>query len=164
MKLYTSDPKVAFRLTRGVNERYVDIQSKQKCDEEFTLDEFFDALMTLKSDKVPGLDGLCVEFYRKFWKQLGPHMVDLNMFQHSYDIRILPESVHQGLISLLPKKQKDMRYIKNLCPLTLLNDYKILAKALDNRLCEILPEIVKNDQMGFVKGCKISHNVRKSLI
>ena len=51
-----------------------------------------------------------------------------------------------------------------MCPLTLLNnDYKILAKLLDNRLRETLPSIIQCDQTGFIRGRKISHNVRKSL-
>ena len=49
-------------------------------------------------------------------------------------------------------------------PLTLLNnDYKILAKALDNRLSALLPKIIHNDQTGFVKGRNIAHNIRKSI-
>ena len=68
------------------------------------------------------------------------------------------------MISLLSKKNKDPHYVKNKRPLTLLNnDYKILAKAIDNRLQEVLPNIIADDQTGFIKGCKISHNVRKSL-
>ena len=118
--------------------------------------------MTLKSNKVPRLDGLTEEFYRKFWKIIAPEL--MSMFQYSYDQGILLESVHQGLISLLPKKNKDTHYVKNMRPLTLLNnDYKILAKALDNRLREVLPSLINHDQTGFIKGLKISHNVRKSL-
>ena len=49
-------------------------------------------------------------------------------------------------------------------PLTLLNnDYKILAKALDNRLREVLTDIIGRDQTGFVHGRRISHNIRKLL-
>ena len=49
-------------------------------------------------------------------------------------------------------------------PLILLNnDYKTLAKAIDNWFREVLPELISADQTGFVKGRKISHNVRKSL-
>ena len=49
-------------------------------------------------------------------------------------------------------------------PLTLLNiDYKILAKALDLRLRDILPEIISPDQTGFIPGRSIVTNIRKSL-
>ena len=49
-------------------------------------------------------------------------------------------------------------------PLTLLNnDYKILAKAIDNRMREVLPCLIGQDQMGFIKGRRICHNVRRSL-
>ena len=88
----------------------------------------------------------------------------MRMYEHSLTEGILPESVRQGLISLLPKKNKDTRYIKNMRTLTLLNsDYKILTKAVDNQLREVLPSIIDSDQMGFIKGRKISHNIRKSL-
>ena len=86
------------------------------------------------------------------------------MYIHSYEHGMLPESVRQGLIALLPKKDKDTRYVKNMRPLTLLNnDYKILAKTIDNRFREVLPNLIAMDQTGFVKGRKICHNVRKSL-
>ena len=108
------------------------------------------------------MDGLTIEFYRRFWKLLAPHL--MVMYQFSYENGILPETVRQGLISLLPKKNKDTRYVKNMCPLTLLNNnYKILAKALDNRMRVVLPSIIASDQTGFIKGQKICHNIRKSL-
>ena len=108
------------------------------------------------------MDGITIEFYWKFWKQLSPMLMD--MYSHSYDVGMLPALVREGLISLLSKKNKDPHYIKNKRPLTLLNnDYKILAKAIDNRLWEVLPNIIADDQTGFIKGRKISHNVRKSL-
>ena len=115
-----------------------------------------------KKQPNPGLDGFTIEFYRKFWKKLGPLLME--MYQFSFESGTLPESVIQGLISLLPKKQKDTRYIKNMRPLTLLNnDYKILAKAVDNRLREVLPSLIASDQTGFIKGRKIAHNIRKSI-
>ena len=77
------------------------------CDQPFLVEEFFDAMMTLKSNKVPGLDGITIEFYRKFWKLLKSYLVE--MYRYSYETGTLPESVQQGLISLLPKKNKDTR-------------------------------------------------------
>ena len=161
-KLYSKDEKVKFVLKPEAGERILDSIESDWCERVLTKDEFFDALMTLKSNKVPGLDGLTVEFYRKFWNQISDSLI--NMYNYSFDMGILPESVRQGLISLLPKRNKDTRYVKNMRPLTLLNnDYKILSKALDNRLREILPKIIPEDQTGFVKGRKICHNIRKSM-
>ena len=132
------------------------------CDRDFSDDEFFDAVMMLKNNKVPGHDGLTAEFYHAFWKELSPHLIATYRF--SYNTGILPISVCKGLILLLAKKSKDPCYIKNMRPLTLLNtDYKILAKAIDNRISTLLPSIICGDQTGFVKGHKIAHNTRKTL-
>ena len=161
-KLYEKDCNVHFQLKPGETETVLDDDSKSRCDLPISIEELYDGLMTLKSNKVPGLDGLTIEFYRKFWKLLAPAL--LEMYKYSFEQGLLPESVRQGLISLLPIKNKDTRYVKNMRPLTLLNnDYKILAKTLDNRLREVLPSIISSDQTGFVKGRKISHNVRKSI-
>ena len=158
--LYSSDKKIVFKLQRDPTEAALSPDDSEKLEGEITLDEFFDTVMTLKGGKVPGYDGLTIEYYRRFWRLLGSHMVA--MFQLSFETGLLPESVRQGLILLLPKKQKDTRFVKNMRPLTLLNnDYKILAKAIDNRICEKLPKIINSDQTGFVKGRKISHKCAK---
>ena len=160
--LYAQDTTVQFKLKPENGERTLSDTEQQLCEQPFSKDEFFDALMTMKPNKVPGLDGFTIEFYRKFWKIISSNLI--KMYQHSFELGILPESVRQGLISLLPKKNKDTRFVKNMRPLTLLNnDYKILAKALDNRLREVLPLLIAPDQTGFIKGRKIAHNIRKSL-
>ena len=57
--------------------------------------------------------------------------------------------------------EKDRLYLKNWRPLTLLNtDYKILAKALSNRLIKILPFVVEDDQTGYISGRFIGCNIR----
>ena len=67
-------------------------------------------------------------------------------------------------MSLLPKGNKNTKYIRNLRALTILNyDYKILAKLMDNRIREVLDKLIHPDQTGFIKGRHISTNVRKSL-
>ena len=161
-ELYSSDEAVKFNMVRGENEAFLRGEIKRELDKDFMKDEFFDAVMTLKGGKVPGLDGLSIEFYRKFWKVLSPYLI--KMYRYSYQYGLLPQSVREGVISLLPKGNKDSRYIKNKRPLTICNnDYKILAKAIDNRLKLILPDIINSDQSGFMKGRKICYNVRRSL-
>ena len=71
-------------------------------------------------------------------------------------------SQREGLITLLPKKEKDTLLIKNWRPITLLNqDYKLATKAIATRLCKILPNIIHEDQTGFLKGRYIGENILK---
>ena len=45
--------------------------------------------------------------------------------------------------------------------MVLLNcDYKIAAKAVATRMKRVLPDIINNDQTGFLKGRSIGENVR----
>ena len=43
-------------------------------ESEFTVDELYDAMMTLRRGKCPGVDGLGLEFYHKFWNEIK-HML-----------------------------------------------------------------------------------------
>ena len=58
-----------------------------------------------------------------------------------------------SIIELIPKKDAELYFIKNWRPLSLLNtDYKIAAKAIANRIKSVLPNVINNDQTGFLKG------------
>ncbi len=73
----------------------------------------------------------------------------------------LTESMKQGVITLLPKPNKDILHLDNWRPITLLNsDYKLLASLYANRLKPCLEEIVSATQSGFMKGRNISNNIR----
>ena len=160
--LYTKDSKVNFNLKRNKDEKYLSEEGRLACDAELSIDELYDAVMTLKSNKCPGGDGLTNEFYRKFFKLLSISL--LQMAKYSFETGLLPRSTRRGIISLLSKPNKDSRYVKNKRPLTLQNsDCKIIAKALDNRLRTYLPEIIDPAQTGFLKGRNIACNLRKSI-
>ena len=98
--LYQKDKNICFKYTRGPDEPYLDLAEQHYCDQELTIDELFDATAMLKSGKCPGGDGLPNEFYFKFFKQLGPHL--LSMANHTYVEGILPQSTRRGVISLSP--------------------------------------------------------------
>ena len=121
--------------------------------------ELFDVLKTMKSNKTPGYDGLPVEFYIVFW----PDVSDLLIDAYNFSLRhgMLSLSQRNGIITLLPKKDKDPMYIKNYRPITLLTvDYKILAKCIANRLKRLMGHLIHSDQSGFLKGGYIGTNVR----
>ena len=89
--LYKADPKIKFHLKPELNKRVLNDDEKYAVEKPLTLDEFFDAMMTLKPNKIPGLDGITIKFYRKFWKHLSPMLMD--MYSHSYDVGMLPASI-----------------------------------------------------------------------
>ena len=73
-------------------------------------------------------------------------------------------STRRGIISLIPKKDRDHLLIKNWHPLTLLNtDFKILAKLLANKFKPCLENLIHPCQTGFIAGWSISNNTRKIL-
>ena len=62
---------------------------------------------------------------------------------------------------MIPKKNKPQQFLKNWRLISLLNcDYKIAAKAVAMRMKRVLPDIISNDQKGFLKGRSIGENVR----
>lgn len=61
---------------------------------------------------------------------------------------------------LIPKKNKNLLFLTNWRPLTLLNnDYKILSKALAIRLQSVMDHIISEEQSGFMKGRYIGENL-----
>ncbi len=91
------------------------------------------AVKNLKLNKSRGPDGLTSNFYRCFLVDLKELL--FKAFLQSIEEGTLSSTQRQGLITLLPKPDKDSRYIDNLRPITLLNtDYKIFAHIFTNRL------------------------------
>ena len=82
----------------------------------------------MQSNKTPGNDGLNKEFYLAFFDILCPNLKCLN---YAFEVGELSTSQIQAVITLIEKKGKDKRYIKNWIPISLLNvDAKILSKIL----------------------------------
>ena len=94
----------------------------------------------MSNNKSPGPDGIPCEFYKYFWNEIGDHVY--NSFICAFNRGELSPSQRQGVINLVPKKDKDLTDLKSWCPISILNtDYKILAKVLSNRLKVTLTEI-----------------------
>ena len=67
----------------------------------------------------------------------------------------------RGVITLLPKKGKPPNSLNNLRPIPLLNtDHKIASKALAKRLEKVLPDVIYQNQTGYVKKRYIGENIR----
>jgi hypothetical protein len=107
--------------------------------------------------KSPGLDGFTIQFFTQMWELLGTEFT--TMLQQAFDQGCLPGQMNNGLITLLHKggNREDLRNWK---PITLLNiAYKILAKALQQRLQVLLPEVISEEQSAFLPPRYILDNV-----
>ena len=142
-------PKVSEEMKINLN---TDISENELCN----------AIKNTANGKSPGLDGLPIEFYKVFWVDIKKYL--LNSINHSYQQGELSISQKQGIISLIPKKDKNPLHLKNWRPLTLLNaDYKIIAKAMANRIKTCIHEIIHCNQTGFLKNRFIGENLIKAL-
>ncbi len=132
---------------------------KEMCDGIITLQEVTRAIEHLKTNKSPGVDGLCAEFYQTFIKDLAPFLVKVIL--ESVEQETLPPTLTQGLITLIPKPKKDHLLIDNWRPISLLNtDYKVFTSILAKRLKNVLDPITDETQSGFMRKRHISNNIR----
>ena len=121
--------------------------------------EIFTSLKSLNLNHSPGYDGLPTEFYIVFFNDICDMILDC--YYYSFEQGFMSISQRNGVITLLPQKDKDPLFIKNHRPITLLNtDYKIIAKVMANRRKSFLHEIIHEDQTGFMKGRNIGNNIR----
>ena len=97
--------------------------------------------------------GKC-QFLQIFWSDIRLFLFD--SFRHSFENNLLSNDQPRGILNLIPKPNKDLHYLKNWRPVTILNtDYKILTKALANRLQPLLTKIITPDQVGYIKRRQI---------
>ena len=132
---------------------------KYSLDKPISKQEIYDTLISIEHNKSPGLDGLPVEFYIVFWKDISDMLLD--SFNFSLQNGLMSSSQRNGVITLIPKKDRDTSYINFFRPISLLTvDYKLLAKTLANRLKKCLSVLIHPDQSGFLKGRNIGNNIR----
>lgn len=134
--------------------------NKTRLDEPISQGEIAAAISSLHSGKSPGSDGFPAEFFKTFSSLLSPHLC--LVLSDSFKQGKLPATLYEACISLIVKKGKDPTECSSYRPISLLNvDAKILAKVLACRLEGILPEIISEDQTGFVKNRHSYFNIRR---
>ena len=80
---------------------------------------------------------------------------------YSFEKNRLSVSQRLGIISIIPKGEKDKRFLKNWRPLCLLNSlYKLVSGTISERIKPALDSIIHGDQKGFVAGRYIGEVVR----
>ena len=129
------------------------------CEGSLTKRECWEALISMKNGKSPGNDGLTEEFYVCFFNVIFNYL--LNALKESFNMGQLSTSQHHAVITLIEKKERNKRQIKNWRPISLMNvDAKIASKALATRMKNVLSSIIKSDQTAFVAGRYIGESIR----
>lgn len=113
----------------------------------------------MQNDKSPGTDGMTVNFFKFFWKQLGSFVIrSLNEGFLKGEMSVTQK---EGIIICIPKGDKPREFLKKTWrPISLLNvTYKIGSTCIANRMKKVFPKLI-NDQTGFVAGRYIGDNLR----
>lgn len=133
------------------------LAERDSCDAPLTEHELQQALSTMENNKSPGIDGLSTNFYKFFWPLFGSQLTAV--FNYAFQHGSLSVTQRRGVITLVFKKG-DRTKLKNWRPITLLTtDYKILTKALANRLKSVLHLLIHPDQTACIPNRTINDNV-----
>ena len=153
-----SDDELTSWFNEIVPENVLNETEKESCEGKITFNECRNALSKMKNNKSPGLDGISIEFYKKFWDSIGNVLVD--MYNECYERGELVDSQNLSVFSLIYKKG-DKADISNYRPISLSNvDYKILAFVLAHRVQNVVGNIINKDQSAYIKGRYMGHNIR----
>ncbi|KAH9680916.1 reverse transcriptase domain-containing protein [Citrus sinensis] len=123
----------------------------------FTPEEVEEALTQMCPTKAPGPDGLPAVFYQKHWQTVKQGVLStcLHILNNQGDVAPL----NHTYIALIPKKGKP-RKVTNFRPISLCNViYRIVAKAIANRLKHVLPNIISPMQSAFIPNRLITDNI-----
>ena len=137
----------------------LDNVKKNLCEGQITEEGCLSALKSFWRNKTPRVDGLLVEFCLRFWNEISIPLVDC--LNHGALLGELSISKRQGIISLIPKKNKDPLLLKNWRPISLLNtNYKLAMKCTTKQREKFLLHLIVRDQTGYTKDRFIGKNIR----
>lgn len=126
-------------------------------DKEFSEGEIVKALKSMSPTKALGPDGAHALFFQRYWEVVGKDVIAvyLEVLNKGEDMA----NMNKTFISLIPKC-KNPKYMTDLSPISLCNVvYKLIVKALANRLKEVLKSVISPNQSTFISGRLITDNV-----
>jgi hypothetical protein len=120
-------------------------------------DEIDQALAQMHPLKSPGPDGFGVCFFQHHWEMIGPKVKGaiLDFLNGEF----FEPGINKTFMALIPKSHEAYS-VGEYRPISLCNVvYKLIAKALANRLNRMLPSIISHNQNAFVPDRLITDNV-----
>lgn len=107
--------------------------------------------------KAPGLDSFPAHFFQRHWDICGDEVTKAVL--RIIDGTESAECINETTLVLIPKV-KNPTLLSQFRPISLCNVfYKIASKVISNRLKQVLPEIISEEQSAFVPGRLITDNI-----
>ena len=114
---------------------------KDMCDLFPSIQECKNAVMDMKHNKSPGLDGIPNEYYQTFWNDLDTLFYDFT--REVVENEEMSFSQKLGVISLIHKKG-EKNLLKDYRPISLTNsDYKIISFIFAKRLQKVINDLIR---------------------
>ena len=153
----TEDKCIAY--LRNINIPKLTDDEKNVCEGKLTKMEIWYALNLMENNKSPGNDRLSKDFYVCLFQEIHSYLVDA--LNRSFTHGQLSNSQRQVMITLIEKKGKDKRFLKNWRPISLINvDAKVASKSLALRVRIVLNSLTHSDQTAYLKDRYIGESVR----
>ncbi|CAJ0941249.1 unnamed protein product [Ranitomeya imitator] len=135
-------------------------EEREWMDRPLGEEELKAALANMAGGKAPGTDGIPVEVYKILNAELMSKLE--RVFSESLERGVLPPSMREAIVVVIPKADKDPQQPESYRPISLLTaDIKILAKALANRLSQVIDKLIHPDQSGFMPNKSTAINLRR---
>ena len=145
-KLYKNEPfdeTLQNKFLDLINNKISDAE-KETLETNVTEDEIYTAVKNLSTNKAPGIDGIPIEFYQKYWNIIKNEFVQI--IKNITNSILLINNQRRAIITLLPKGG-DLKLLKSWRPISLICcDIKIVSKILANRIKPLLSNIISNNQ------------------
>lgn len=124
-------------------------QDRLMLEDDVTDYEIKSTIFGMPNNKSPGPDGFTCEFFKDTWEFTGRELVDAIK---SFFIKgFLPKGLNSTILALIPKKEASIE-MKDYRPISCCNViYKVISKILANRLKNLLPTFIAQNQSAFVK-------------
>ena len=111
----------------------------------YTAEEVIKALFSIGDIKAPGPDGLHAIFFKKYWHIIGDEITKEVLL--AINSRKVPAEWNGTTIVLIPKVENPIN-VTQFRPISLCNVlYKIASKVISNRLKQILPDVISEEQL-----------------
>ena len=157
MNLFTtSHLDVSEELIQSIHKKVSDLMNTL-LSRNFHVFEVETALKQMYSTFALGPDRMPPVFYQKFWPTVSP-IVSKTVLDF-LNLGITPLNFNETHIVLIPRV-KDPKRVSDFRPISLCNiAYKIASKTIANRLKQVLPQLVCENQSTFVAERLITNNV-----